>query len=207
MLINDPHEKNRIEKHRTFTREEALSIVKPQLLDNFLQRQASISRSLCKPLPGAARGAFLNRSITVGDKQIQRITAYIWMVIEALDSPLLKLLELSATQKEPGKVEIKTKWKPFQIWELCYIFSLPHDELEAKFEGGAIQDFKKAAHKEVGKYWDAALIDLAFAAIMEQFKRHVETKVKVYSEMEAKGDVTFFRESMTSSKPAASVGS
>jgi len=53
----------------------------------------------------------------------------------------------------------------------------------------------------VGKQWDEAEIEPVMAAILEQFKRHIETKVRVISDMQKKGEISFFQEPV---KPASS---
>jgi hypothetical protein len=179
---------------KRYTREEALGAVNWGLYGKFRARQDCVRRALAQPLPGPAKGAFLNRAIQVGDKSIHRITPYLWKVIVALDSPMVKLLEQTGKPDKDGKTTIACDWEPEQTWDLCFVFSMSPDALESAFESQSIEQFKKTARRLVGHDWDAHEIDLVFAAIMEQFARHIETKVKVFNDLKDKGDISFFRE-------------
>jgi hypothetical protein len=68
----------------------------------FRGRQSCIARAQSKPLPGESRGAFLNSDIKVGDKLIHRIVPRHFIILEAIDSPLLKMMEQAKNQSPQG---------------------------------------------------------------------------------------------------------
>jgi len=154
----------------------------------FRGRQACIARAQSKPLPGESRGAFLNSDIKVGDKSIHRLVPRHFIILEAMDSPLLKMMEQATAEKKSGM-----EWTANQEFEVCYLFT--HDIKETfktfKEKGArAIQDLAEAEVIE----WDAEIIRFVTMAVIEQLKRHVETKVRIAAELEKDGQISFFRE-------------
>ena len=99
-------------------------------------------------------------------------------------------------------------FKPKEQWEICYVFTEDSETVYTLLENEGAKSISLAAKKSVGLKWDAAAVNLVMLAVLEQVKRHIETTVKFAAEMEASGDVSFFREQAPESlTPAESAGS
>jgi len=122
--VKNPAERNRLLEAPKISYKDSLGIVDLSKWQAHRKQQECISKALAQPLPGPAKGAFLNRAIEVNGKQIQRITPYIWLILTALDSPLLKLLEAATNPSNAEKKELNSEWSSPQKWEACLVFSL-----------------------------------------------------------------------------------
>jgi hypothetical protein len=151
-------------------------------------RQKCIEMAQSKALPGESRGAFLNNTIKVADKIVHRIVPRHFVILTALDSPMLKMME-QVTAENKSEAE----WTAQQEWEVCYIFTHEPKEVFQIFKAKGADEIKRLAEDEVGD-WDAAVVRFVTVAVLEQLKRHVETKVKIATELEKTGDISFFRE-------------
>lgn len=166
----------------------------------FRGRQSCIRQAQAVPLPGASKDAFTKYSIKVGNRRINPVVPVHFAVLQALDSPLLKLIADATANK---KAEL-TNPTHEQKWEICHVFTAEPKTLFKELKSKGVDFIREQSADAVGLEWDAAEVELAMPAIMEQLKRHIETTVKFAVEMEAKGDVSFFREQKEQSlKPAA----
>lgn len=167
----------------------------------FRGRQECARRAMAKPLPGPAASAFTKGAIEAGGKIVNRVVPAHFAVLQALNSPLLKLIENATTEKK-SEVDFDDE----QQWQICYIFTTDAKQLRSTLKSKGVEAIKKEAESACGE-WSAAEINFVMLAIVEQLKRHVETTVKFAAEMEANGDVHFFREqNPPTEKPADSAG-
>jgi hypothetical protein len=168
-------------------------------LFEYRNRQGCIRQAMSKPLPGAS-DAILKDSIQVGSRQIRPVVPVHFAVLQGLDSPLLKLIADATENKKAALVNPTQEQK----WEICHVFTEDPKTLFKAFKSKGADFIREQSADAVGMIWQAAEIELAMPAIMEQLKRHIETTVKFAAEMEAKGDVSFFREEKSEAlKPAA----
>ncbi len=64
----------------------------------FKGRQECVKKAMAKPLPGESADAFLRGAINVGDKHVYEIVPTHMLVLQAIESPILKAFE-EATSK------------------------------------------------------------------------------------------------------------
>lgn len=192
-------------KHvETIDRKTALAAVNLDPYIYFRGRQAVIEKAMAKPLPGAAEDAFLNGGIKVNGRTIQEVMPIHLICLQLVKSPMLNMVEEAISSKERKS---DSEFEPSEQRELCYIFTENPETLEdtPKGERGSLI---KTKSKEIFGGCKAAEINMTVNAVMEQFNRHIQTSVKFASEMEASGDVRFFRaQNHTPQKPLASDGS
>jgi hypothetical protein len=156
----------------------------------FRGRQSCIRQAQSVPLPGASKDAFTKDSIQVGSRQIRPVVPAHFAVLQGLDSPLLKLIADATANKKADLVNPTQEQK----WEICHVFTAEPKALFKALKSKGADFIREQAADAVGMEWEAAEVELAMPAIMEQLKRHIETTVKFAAEMEQKGDVSFFRE-------------
>ena len=164
--------------------------------DKFYNRQHCIVRAAAKPLPGASGDAFISGPIRIADKVVKRITPCIWLLLQAVNSPILKMFEDAIST---GKSNFD--WKPPQMWDACWIFTEDSERLETLMESSGPAAISAEAKQVVGKTWEESQIEPIMGAIIEQVFRHAQTKVRYIKEATERGDVRFFREAALSSKP------
>ncbi len=161
----------------------------------FKGRQACILKAQAKPLPGAAGKAFTTGAIKAGGKIVNRVVPCHFAVLQALNSPLLTMIESAMTKK---KVDVD--FKPKEQWDICHVFTSDIEEIYELLEKDGAGAVSKIAKKEVGLKWEAASVNLVMLAVLEQVKRHIETVVRFATEMEENKDVSFFLEQSGESK-------
>ena len=168
----------------------------------FKGRQSCIRQAQSKPLPGAAESAFTKGAIKAAGKTVNRVVPTHFAVLQALNSPLLAMIE-NATAEKKASVDFDDE----QQWEICYVFTTDAKALRKTLKADGIDAVKKLAEATCGD-WSAAELNFVMLAVIEQLKRHVETTVKFAADMEASGDVSFFLEQKGSqSKLPDSAGS
>lgn len=169
----------------------------------FKGRQECIKKAQAKPLPGAAEIAFTRGAIKAGGKIVNRVVPSHFAVLQAINSPLLSMIESAARDKSA-----KVDFSPESQWEICYIFTEDSKSVYRALKDKGADFVRDQALNVVGEGWDAAAVNLVMIAVIEQMKRHVETTIKFAAEMEASGDVSFFRElNHEASKRLESAGS
>ena len=189
-MIGDITQQRRVvESAPVIDRETALKAVNWALLERHCKKQKSIATAKVVPLPGASGKAFTTGNIKAGGKIVFRAVPAHFAVLQALESPLLKMMENAMT-----KSEVKLDFKPSEQWEVCYVFTEDAEKVYDLLESEGVKAIKKVARKEVGMKWDAASVNLVMLAILEQIKRHVETTVKFAADMQEAAEVTFFQE-------------
>ena len=156
----------------------------------FRGRQSCIRQAQSVPLPGASKDAFTKSQIRVGERRINPVVPAHFAVLQALDSPLLKLIA-DATANKSAELTNPTQE---QKWEICHVFTADAKTLFKTLKSKGVDFIREQAADAVGMEWQAAEVELAMPAIMEQLKRHIETTVRFAGEMEKEGDVRFFRE-------------
>jgi hypothetical protein len=175
-----------------------------QAFYRFRGRQECIRRALQKPLPGAAGDAFTVGTMHVNGKAIYEVRPTHIRILQALDSPLLKMAKEAEESKDKKAAADFTE---SQQWEICFLFTERPKSLRILFDEQGIAGFRRAA----GEAWEeksAAEINMTVTAAIVQYARHIRTTVEFAQEMEASGDKSFFQEIAEKvSKPAASAGS
>jgi uncharacterized protein (UPF0248 family) len=156
----------------------------------FLHRQKCTQQAMSKPLPGESRGAFLNGAINIQGKSVHRIVPSDFIVLEALKSPILKMME-QATQSGEKKSEME--WTAQEEFEICYVFTTDPKEVYRTLKSKGVDEIKRLAEETILE-WDAEIPRFVTLAVIEQLKRHVETKVKIATEIQKEGEISFFRE-------------
>jgi hypothetical protein len=155
----------------------------------FRGRQSCIQKAQSKPLPGAAGKAFTSGPIKAAGKVVNRVVPCHFAILQALESPLLAMIENAMTQKRQ-----EVDFKASEQWDVCYIFTEDAEAVYELLESEGVSSVRKAAKSTVATKWEAAAVNLVMLAVMEQVKRHIETTVRFAGEMEAQGEVSFFRE-------------
>lgn len=169
-----------------------------------LHHQECIREAMSKPLPGAAADALINGALKVNGRMVYEVVPTHIKCLQALNSPLLQMGQQAAESKDKSANADLTEE---QQWELCYIFTTPPRELRKTLKERGVSILRSQAED----FWadkNAAEINVTIAAILNQYGRHFQTTVKFAAEMEASGDVSFFRELNSQSlKPLESAGS
>jgi hypothetical protein len=173
----------------TIDRETALKAVNIDLLKSWRNKQTCIERAQSKPLPAAAGKAFTSGNIKACGKVVSRVAPVHFAILQALDSPLLKMIE-QATTSSKNEVDFKAS----EQWDVCYVFTEDAEAVYTMLETDGVKAIRQAAKKAVGLKWDAAAVNLVMLAVLEQIKRHVQTTVRMASEMKDEGEVSFFQE-------------
>lgn len=177
-------------------REVCLKSVNLDRVKEFMVSQAMIKEAQAKPLPGPSGDAFAQGVIKAAGKIVRRVVPVHFAVLQALNSPLLKMMERAAIEKQS-----ESEFNDEQQIQVCHVFTANPRELRIKLRNEGVESIKKDADLACGE-WSAAEINAVMLAVIEQLKRHVETTVRFAAEMEASGDVTFFQDSSPSqSKP------
>lgn len=158
----------------------------------FKGRQSCADKAKSKPLPGASAGAFLHGEIKVSDRLVRRVVPIHFTVLQALESPLLKMIENAMTKKSA-----EVDYSEEQQWEICHVFTAEPRELRRTLKEKGISEIK--VQSLILENWSAAQINMTMLAILEQVKRHIETTVKFAGEMEKEGNISFFQEAATDS--------
>lgn len=153
----------------------------------FKGRQSCAKAAMARPLPGAAGLAFTKGAIKAGGKTVASVVPAHFAVLQALESPLLKMIENAMTQKS-----VNVDFKPKEQWEICYVFTADIEATYELLESDGVAAIRKVAKKAVGMTWDASSLNLVMLAVLEQVKRHAETLVRFAADMEATKEISFF---------------
>lgn len=188
--------------HRMVT--EMLGTRVQENFSRFRTRQSCIRKAMEKPLPGNAGDAFLAGRMTVNERTIYEVVPTHVKILQALDSPLLKMAgEAEASEEKKASADFTEE----QQCEICFIFTEPPRILRMLFKEKGIEWIRNSAH-ETWMDKPAAEITMTVTAAIVQYARHIRTTVEFAQEMEASGDKSFFRElAERHSKPKASAGS
>jgi hypothetical protein len=156
----------------------------------FKGRQSCIEKAQAKPLPGASANVFIKGATTVGDVVVREVVPIHIACLQAVDSPLLKLVQNAANQTGEKANE---NFSEEAQWEICYIFTQNPKELRKILKDGGADAIKKLAEETIDCNWTAAKINSVILAVIEQFHRHIQTTVKFAAEVEGQGDKSFFQ--------------
>lgn len=181
-------------------RDIALATVNRTLLGRWQDRRKCARHARAKPLPGPAGDAFLRGSLQVGPHSVSKVMAVHQAALQALNSPVLKLVELAADQPGAQK-EAKWDFAQQEIWDACYVFTQSPETIFDLFEAGRLAEIQKLARREVGLTWAAAEVNLVFLTVLEQFSRHAATTVEFVAGMKEDGIKTFFLEATEPKTP------
>jgi len=178
-----------IEESPRISRDIAVKVANIEKWRQWREEQDMIAQAQCRPLPGPAGKAFTTGNIKAGSKTVYRVVPAHFAILQALDSPLLKMIESATTKKQ-----VETDFKPLEQWEVCYTFTEDVESVYGLLEKDGVKAIRSAAKKAVGLKWDAASVNLVLMAVLEQVKRHIQTTVKLATEMKDEGEVSFFQE-------------
>ena len=177
-------------------REVVLQHVNRAKVFEFAGRLHYAERARRVPLPGAAGKAFTSGPIKAGMFTVSRIAPAHWALLQAVDSPLIKMYEgLKSATAENGEKKSNADWTTADQWNACHIMTGDIEAIYETLETKGAAQVVKDARKSFGMNPDAApAINPIIAAILEQMKRHIETIVQYAAEMESEGQVSFFLE-------------
>lgn len=189
--MNSTFDKKRVLTTPKISRADALKAVNIPLYLNWRGRQACLAKAAATPLPGSLLGAFMDGAIKIRDKEVCRIVPAHFFILQKIDSKLLKLISMAQAERTAA-VEMTAH----EEWDICYIFTNdPKKVFELVREGG-VEALRKES-QNIATDWEPELIEGVILAVIEQMKRHVETKVKLLSDLKDSGSLTFFRELKT----------
>lgn len=178
-------------------RDVAIGAVNRELFDKFHGRQSCIKVARSKPLPGASGAAFTCGPIKAGGKTISRVSPAHLAVLQAIDSPLLKMVEQVTAKKadEDGKKSVSENWKPKDQWAACYVFTEDIEVIYDMLENEGAPAIMKAARKSFGMNPEVgASVTVIMLSIMEQMARHIRTMVGYAAETHESGQISFLVE-------------
>jgi hypothetical protein len=178
----------RLQTTSTIDREIALRSVNWPLYYQWKGRQSCLQKAAAKPLPGGLLGAFFDKSIRVGDKDVCRIVPAHFFVLQKIESKLLDMLSgAEANGKSDGDLSEHEKWK------ICWLFTHnPKEMFDLVETHGPAALWEQA--KSIAVEWPAEQVESVVLAVIEQIKRHAETKARLVSDMKKEGSLSFFRE-------------
>ncbi len=179
----------RLQEHPKVPRDQAVRCVNLEPFLLWKGRQSCIKAAQARPLPGAAGAAFTKGPIKAAGKTIAHVVPAHFAVLQALESPLLKMIENAMTQQS-----VSVDFKPKEQWEICYVFTSDIETVFDLLENDGVAAVKKTAKKVVGMGWEASALNLVMLAVLEQIKRHAETLVSFAGEVAEKGEISFFLE-------------
>jgi len=187
MIVSD--EQKRVQSAPVIDRGIALKVMNHGLWNDWKNRQSCVREAKAKPLPGPLSQAFASGPIKVAGKTVNRAVPSHFAILQALESPLLKMMESAMTNKD-----VKMDFKPAEQWEICLVFTQDAETLYEMLENEGVKAIKKLARSAVGHSWDAGIVNLVMISVLEQIKRHIETTVRFAAELEGGGEVSFFQE-------------
>lgn len=156
---------------------------------------AATDRAAATPLPGPLANAFGPGTIEVCGVKVRKFMAADWEIFQMIKSPVLDMV--LEWEKPEGARDAITSSNT-QEWEMVYQFTHSCAEVYALVEKDR-EAFHKLCVEQVGlNEAFADKLSPIIAAVMEQFKRHVETRVKFMAEAKEQGEITFFRDTKAS---------
>lgn len=157
----------------------------------FKGRQSCVKAAMAKPLPGASADAFIKGATKVAGETVHEVYPIHIVCLQAVDSPLLKLVQAAAVSEEKKGTQ---NFQEQDEWNVCYIFTENPKTLRAIIKNGGAAEIGKRAEELVDGKWNAAKINAVSLSVIEQFHRHIQTSVKFTAEVEGQGDEGFFLE-------------
>lgn len=150
------------------------------------------SRAGAAALPGPVADAF-SGPIKVGNYSVRPFVAADWVIIQKLDSPLYRMfLELQKPEDKQEKTECTAEEIAITCWHLTSDVRSVYKAVSADVDAA-----KETALKAF--FYDAGEVnDLIMAAAMEQFTRHLKTRLQHAAEMKDSDQSGFFRALMAS---------
>lgn len=155
----------------------------------FRGRQYCAKQAQSVPLPGASADAFLRGTTKVGDVIVREVVPVHIACLQAVDSPLLKMVAQATESKEKKS---NADFDEESQWAICYIFTSEPKRLRTILKEGGASAIKEASEKTVDG-WPASKINMVILAVIEQFHRHITTTVKFAAEVEKQVDKSFFQ--------------
>lgn len=175
-------------------------ILGPEKVREYRIEAIANGRAAASPFPGATADAFIApAAIKVGEFTVRKLVLADWVIFQKLDSPLMRMwLELQKPVEQQEEIQFTDE----EGWMICWQFTTPVREAEniALNEGrdGVLERAKKEFYYDGGEANDTLIL-----AALEQFKRHVLTRLKYVTEKKDSGEITFFR-SLTDSAGSSS---
>jgi len=146
-----------------------LGVPADKLKEHQLRLTANAMAS-AEALPGPVRTAFDPcQNIQVGPYSVRPCYDADIEYLSLLSHPLNEM-RLQAQASGDGNVPNLYQPQGQPAWQLCYLLTTDIDEIDALFEKGGIEAFKKAAKKKMSRLQLSALVKLSEACI-EQYGR------------------------------------
>ena len=156
-------------------------------IDRHVVKGAANERAAATPYPGAA-GAFLKGAIKAGEFTVRKIVLADWKIWQTIDSPFLRLfLEM----QKPEGAQDEVNFTDDEGYLICWQFTRPvRDAANVVLEGG--KESALDAAREQFFYEGGESNQVIITAVMEQFKRHMLTRLQYAAEQKESGEITFF---------------
>lgn len=189
------------------TLEETIAAVPEEKRLSHNLRIAASNRANGDPLPGALSAAFTKSAIKVGPAMVRKIVASDWIVLRALNSPIIKLVEELAQRGDdkaapPPEVDITDQ----DEWDIAFQFTRAPSDVRKAMEGGP-KEFRARAMEAIGDTLESATVKLIGIAVLEQIRRTWATPLQYKQDMDKEGEVTFFLDASQETKTASAGGS
>lgn len=156
----------------------------------FTRKRECAEKANSVPLPGASADAFIRGATRVGDVIVREVEPVHIACLQAVDSPILKMVSQATESKE------KSSNADFGIkdqWYICHIFTANPDDLLDILDCGGTEKIKEVSKAAINKQWNAAKINMVMLAVIEQFHRHIQTTVKFAAQVEGQVESSFFQ--------------
>lgn len=154
-------------------------------------RLKAVARANADALPGPLAEAFCSDDIQVGKLKVRKIVPRDLAILKAIDSPLHKMtLELVKDEKERSEIQMEDE----DSWDIIWQFTNPIERVKEAFAGKSLRTL---SGREVGDNPEmSGCQELVIAAVMEQFRRHFQTKIKYAAEAKEGGQMPIFFQDM-----------
>jgi hypothetical protein len=153
----------------------------------FRKRQSCISVAASKPLPGSSGDAFINGPVRVDKYTIYEVMPIHHLALQAIESPLLSLV--SSAVESSGE-SAKAEFDPKDEREVCFIFTTDPEALESTPKAVRRQFIHTGA--DAFKNVPAAFINAICSAVIEQYRRHLQTTLRLQQQLEGQVEKGFF---------------
>lgn len=169
------------------TGEQIVEIIGADKLAEHSLKSMAAGRASATPLPGPLASAFTAGDIKAGEYSVRRIVLADWRIFDIVDSPLVRMmLELQKPEKEQEQVVTTADEDAM----LCYQFTRPAREVyERLTKDGKAVVIEQA--KDIFLFGDGDSTTVITNAIMEQFGRHMKTRLEYATQQKESGEISF----------------
>ena len=157
-----------------------------KLAEHNLKSMAA-GRASATPLPGPLKSAFASTDIKAGAYSVRRLVAADWKIFEIVDSPMVRMmLELQKPKEEQEDVSTT----PEEDSVLCWQFTRPSRQVFEFVKTHTKEEIVKTATDEFF-FEGGESSTVVVNAIMEQFGRHMKTRLEYATQQKESGEISF----------------